>query len=159
MNKKKLSKRRNTISTKMIIFFLFVLICLISVGYSTYTTTLKINTKVTLKGKTVDDDMPVEFIPNTVGGIDFVDFSVSEDVLSLQNQYISGDTFFVEYKSLTQTGKPREMNFNLNFLNLSEYEYTNGSVEYECSGNVSFISQQPTYTVTSTISPNESRKF
>ena len=46
MNKWKLSNKRKSISTKMIIFILFILTSIISVSYAKYSTTLKINSKV-----------------------------------------------------------------------------------------------------------------
>ena len=160
MNKWKLSKRRKTISTKMIIFIVFILTCLISISYAKYTSVLKINTKVTLKGKPiVQDELPVVISPNTEGSNDYIDFSVSENVLNVQNQYISGNSVVVDFKATTQTGKPRELNLNLDFLNSTEYTYTNGSVAFEMNGNTAFVAVSPSAHVTTTVEPNSSRNI
>ena len=98
MNKWKLSKKRKSISTKMIIFILLILTSIISVSYAKYSTTLKINSKVVLKGRTpvVTDEIPVVLLPNTEGGNDYIDFTVSDNVLNVQNQYVSGNSLIVD---------------------------------------------------------------
>ena len=161
MNKWKLSKKRKSISTKMIIFILLILTSIISVSYAKYSTTLKINSKVVLKGRTpvVTDEIPVVLLPNTEGGNDYIDFAVSGNVLNVQNQYVSGNSFIVDFKSTTQTGKPRELSLNLDFKNATEYVYTDGSMTYEATGNVAFISEQPEYSITQNLAPNENRKY
>lgn len=161
MNRWKLSKKRKPISTKMIIFILLILTSIISVSYAKYSTTLKINSKVVLKGRApvVTDELPVVLLPNTEGGNDYIDFTVSENVLNVQNQYVSGNSFIVDYKATTQTGKPREMNLNIDFKNATEFVYTDGSITYEATGNVDFISSQPEFSITQTLAPNENRKY
>ena len=79
--------------------------------------------------------------------------------MNVQNQYVSGNSFIVDFKSTTQTGKPRELNLNLDFKNATEYVYTDGSISYEATGNVAFISEQPEFSITQTLAPNENRKY
>ena len=51
------------------------------------------------------------------------------------------------------------MNLNLDFLNSTEYTYTNGSVAFEMNGNTNFVAASPSAHVTTTVEPNSSRNI
>lgn len=156
MNKKYKIKKRKIISNFHITVITIVIMLFFGVGYSIFSTTLTIQATATIKKS--DTDLPIE-IPTTPGDTDYISMTVDNNVLEIVSQSIEGNTVNVNLRPVTSTGKPRNMNIQLDFINNSGYTYTNGTVTYEVSGNTSFVPNRPTTAVTTTLQKGETGTF
>lgn len=146
-------RRKKQISNIFIIIIAIIVMLFFGVSYSIFSTTLTITGTAIAKNM---DDMPVEIEPGTQGGTDYVSITIAEsNVLEVTSQTISGNTVDVNIKVLTSTGKPRNMSMSMNFINNTDYTYTNGTVTYEVTDDTGLVQTQPTKTVTTTLQSGE----
>lgn len=147
-------RRKKQISNIFIVVVAIIIMSLFGVGYSMFSTELTISG--TAIAKATGQDIPVDIQPSTPGGTDYVSIAIAEsNVLEVTSQTISSNTVDVNIKVLTSTGKPRTMSMSMDFMNNTEYTYTNGTVTYEVTEDTGLVQTQPTKTVTTTLQPGE----
>lgn len=145
--------RRKNFSNIFIVVVAIIIMSLFGVGYSIFSTELTING--TAIAKATGQDIPVVIEPTTPGGTEYVSITVDNNVLEVTSQTINGNTVNIDLKAIANTGKPRTMSMSMDFINNTEYTYTNGTVAYEVTGNTTFVQTQPTKTVPTTLQPGE----
>lgn len=146
-------RRKKQISNIFIVVVAIIIMSLFGVGYSMFSTELTISG--TVIAKPVNQDIPVVIEPSTPGGTDYVSITVDNNVLQVTSQTVTGNTVNVDLKALTSAGKPRTITMSMDFINNTAYTYTNGTVDYEITGDTGLVQTQPTKTVTTTVQPGE----
>lgn len=146
-------RRKKQISNICIIVVAIIIMSLFGVGYSMFSTQLTISGTAIAKATGAGEPIVIE--PSTPGGTDYASITVSENVLNVSSQIVTGNTVNVQLTATDSKGKPRTISMSMNFTNNSDYTYTNGTVDYEVTGNTTFVQTQPTKTVTTTLQPGE----